>query len=701
MRADALSYKKASSVATLGLVTQVIFCAATVVYGVLDGSSGAKSAAIFMGAGVLAWLTLIIVFDQHRRERLEALEQESLDAMGTPGGSVFERRGEEFRVAAQRLRTLYRFFVPGVSLVIGGGLVAWSIVRLVGETGAINAIRSGLHAPSRHGPWAIGLGTAIAFLGFILARYASGMAKQAAWAGLRAGAAFTVGSAILGLALAACHFIDMVGPDTPLRYLVLAVPVFTLLIGAEVLLNQVLDIYRPRKAGEVPRPAFDSRLLGFAAAPDRIAQSINEAINYQLGFNVTGGWLFQLLSRAVAPLLVVGLAVMWGLTSLAVLEPHQRGTILRFGKPVRENIGPGLHVKLPWPIDTVYVPEDIARDAKGRKYVRDVTATGVRTINLATAPPGTTEPLLWTNDHLGEEVFQLVRGGAFQDRGRGPGGLDDLALVSIEVPLRYAVSDVARYDRLAPPGQRDDILKAVAQREILLFLQGVTLDDVLGPRRVALSAELRTRVERAFAALNPSGDGGPGGAGVEVLSCAIVGVHPPKQNDVAASFEKVIEADQRYLARLDGARADEIKSLAETAGSVEGARALADAIAAHGAASRESKDGRAPAALEAEVEAMLARSSGVVAGVLSTAKGERWRQHMGAKTLSTTYLGQLAAYEASPVIYRAGAYFKVLRTCFEDVRVYITSDQLPDLRVDAQLEDKDSGIAVFKAQKND
>ena len=56
------------------------------------------------------------------------------------------------------------------------------------------------------------------------------------------------------------------------------------------------------------------------------------------------------------------------------------------------DIGPGLHFKAPWPIDSVYVPEyytTVVKDGKGRIEMVDRTATGMRTIDLGTSLPGT------------------------------------------------------------------------------------------------------------------------------------------------------------------------------------------------------------------------------------------------------------------------------------------------------------------------
>lgn len=697
MAADHLTYKKAAGLSIQGAVLQAFFTAAMLIYGILARDTAAVSASIFMGLGVAAWIALAIVYDQHRRERIEALEGEAL-ASDAGGASVFESRGDEFRVASRRLASLYRYFLPATSIVLGTLLIGTAIWRFRAGWPQVDVAR---FVSSLHSGWGLGIGLLIAFVGFIFARYASGMAKLPEWQNLRAGAAFSVGSAIIALAIAIGQFIDYFGPDAVARYMIVVVPVVMGVIGIEFFLNFLLDLYRPRKPGETPRPAFDSRVLGFAAAPDRVARSISDAINYQLGFDVTGGWFYQLLRRSFLPLLGAGALVMWLLSCLAVLQPHQQGSILRFGRPVRENIGPGLHFKLPWPIDRVYVPEYVVTDLKGSKKVTDLTATGIRTINLGTSPPGTREPLLWTNDHVGTEIYQLIQAGN-GDRQRGD-GLGDVELVSLEVPLTYTVEDAAKYDRFAPPELRDDLLKSVAQREITLFMQTVSMQDVLGPRRAEMSDKIRQRVEAAFAQLNKDSSGTPQGTGVRVISCAIVGAHPPRDKDVAASFEKVTDAEQRYRAALDAARSQQIQTLAAAAGSEEAANALVREIeASQSASGADGKPDTAARNAAAErAEKLLEGASGAAADAIANARGERWVRHMDMRAQAARYAGRKAAFEAAPELFRVSQYFDALRSAMATSRVYITSSDIPDARVIVDLKDVDTGLDVFKPPAKD
>ena len=78
--------------------------------------------------GVFVWLVLLLLFDQHRRERLEAMEAEALAGEGA--ASVFEEGAADLRLASKRLQTWYRFVLPISSILIGAALVGLgTIVR--------------------------------------------------------------------------------------------------------------------------------------------------------------------------------------------------------------------------------------------------------------------------------------------------------------------------------------------------------------------------------------------------------------------------------------------------------------------------------------------------------------------------------------------------------------------------------------------
>ncbi|QQS09554.1 MAG: hypothetical protein IPK69_02725 [Phycisphaerales bacterium] len=701
MRADYLTYKRAANVSVMGLVLHVVMGGAMLIYARLSADHAAMTLALYMLLGAVGWLALTILYDQHRRERIESIEADAL-AAAEESSTIFGG-ASEFRVAQKRLKSLYKVFSPTISVVIGVALlgVAWwrlSSLGVFSETGTIT------FTTSRHKEWGLGLGLAVSGIGFVFARYASGMAKQEFWANLRAGAAFTAGASVLALVLAISQFIDLITSteDAWLKIVVVGFAVVVGILGIEVFLNVLLDVYRPRKVGDVAMPAFGSRVLGFVAAPDRIAQSISDAINYQLGFDVTSGWFYQLLVKSLAPLVVVGLLTMWLLSSLVVIQPHQRATILRFGRVVQENVTPGLHVKMPWPIDRVYVPEFFEKSSSSdAMLLRDRTVTGIRQTQLGSDPPANKgEPILWTNDHLGVEVLQIVRSSGEVTFGRD--GMAGMSLVSVEIPLKYVVENVSLFDELAPPEQREQLLRYVAQREVLQYLHTATLDEVLGDGRATISNELKSRISAAFDQLNPDSTGKPRGAGVKVVMCSITGVHPPKQSDVAASFEKVVEADQKTQALLTTARADHVKELTDAAGSVEQAESIvkiADQLKGLRSSASADKPNARTMELESEMNRLLDAAGGNAAVTIAEAKATRWTRYMDLRGRAERYAGQLLAYNASPTVFRASMYADTLRDSLKNVRLYIVDDRVSDLRIDVGLEDIDTGAEIFKPKK--
>ncbi len=703
MKADYHTYKTATTMAIWGLVVQFVFAVALAVFGALYSDHAVLTTAYFVGAGVLAWLVLVIVFDQHRRERIEALEAEALAQTGGESASVF-RTQDELRPAARRLAGLHKYFVPAASLVIGGTMLGVGLWRLV-QYRDLSGRTDFTPADSRVPVLGAVLGLVTAVLAFIIARFAAGMGKQPAWSNLKAGASHAAGMSLMGLILGVAFMVAYVGPDGLYYTMPYVASIFSIIIGIEILLNFLLGLYRPRRTGEIPGAAFNSRLLGFVAAPDTVAKSISEAINYQLGFDVTGNWFYQLLNKALIPLVMAGVLIVWLLSSLTVVQPHQRAIVLRFGKPVGAELQPGLHVKAPWPIDTIYVPELYRKD-KDRLTLLDRSVTGLRTLDLGTRTSPSNEPILWTNDHPGEEIYQYVRASAptkeqvaaaALGQGGNRGELVDLAIVSVELPLQYVVSDVKKFDEMGPPELRDGILKAVGQRTVTRYFQRTHLDEVLGYGRATISDELRQELQAAFDNLTPrgaiAGDASTRGAGVRVISIGVAGVHPPK--DTAPSFESRVMADARKIANMQSAQADSIAILTSVVGNVGLANDIVASIDQLSLMKQQNAEVSVIVEQEAKIAGLIGKADGKAASLIAEAKAARWKTHMAAASRAFRYEGQLALYRAAPSVYMARTYFESLNDLFDGSRIVIAGAGTANSWYTLDLYDKDLGTDLF------
>lgn len=716
MQGDIFNHKKARGIAILGLLFQFfLFTVPLTIYALYSGGFGqpvadhaAVTAAAYSGIGSLVWVTLIFLFDWHRRERQEAMEAERL--ADDPAASAFESGGDELRVAARRLAGIQRFGLPIMSLIVGASLVITGVVRLRVSQDLVDP---GLFRPTAERGFAIAVGLGVAFIGFVFARFVSGMAKQKVWAALRAGASFAAGSALLAIGIVVGHFVDIAGgPDTVLRYLQVAYPIFMIVMGAEVFLNFVATLYVPRKAGEDPRPAFDSRILAYLAAPDQIAQNIGDALNYQFGIEISRTWFYQLIRRWWPALIALVVLVMWSMTSLVVIEPHQRAVLLTFGKPAEETLEPGVHFKWPYPISEVYIPEAevtltrTVKDERGRdtvilETVEAKTATGVRMFNLGTnAPDADAKAILWTNQHTAEEFYNIVQPSSVRER-RAEATADssselDVSLVAIEATVHWAVDDVYKFDTISVPESRDRYLQVLGQRMLLQHLASKPIDDVLGGARTELPAEIRERLISKYGNLGPTGEG----AGVEVIRVGTGSVHPPR--DVAPTFERVVEARQQFEARLADANRDKIRILTEVAPPVpmpDGTTITAeDIVDMIDEIERMRRDGANETQIAAEslrVQQILERSGGEAGSELIDASAQRWARHMGERGRAALYEGQIAAYAAAPTLYMSRHYFDALRSVMADARVFLVDSELKSPTIRLQLESQERGLDVF------
>jgi regulator of protease activity HflC (stomatin/prohibitin superfamily) len=685
MRADYHSYRRAAGVCLLGAAIQAVLGSALLIYGLLRADPAAVTSSIFVLLGIVVWVALAVVFDQHRRERIEAVEQENFAAQDLTGSSVFEDAGADLRVAARRLDNLYKFMLPAVSLLIGAGLIAAGVVRL-----GIDA-PEGQDAAGSHG-WGIAIGLAVAVIGFVFARFSSGMAGAKVWENLRGGSVYAVGSSLLGLLIAVAQFTDLAGVPGLLAVLNRICASALIVLGAEVFVSFVLDIYRPRKPGEYPRPAFDSRLLGFAAT-GRIVESISEAINYQFGFEVTSSWFYRLLSRSFLWLVLIGGGVLWLMSAFAVVEPHQRALLTINGAALRE-LAPGLHVKPPWPIGRVIVPDYLRQEKIGEGdeartvEVIERTSTGVRLLELASDPAAQDKPVLWGDEALKETLLVVQRQAA---SGSGFGGVlgRDLSLVSVRVPLYYSVAP-GQTERFLMLGRdaagRDAILKLLAQREMIRELGSRTIGELLGPGREDVRRSLQTRIAGAFQAVH---------AGVEVVFVGFEDVRPPRA--AAESFEHVLEASQKREQAIASAQQHRAETLSATIGSTASADRVLAALDEYDALRTAGAGEERLIEKDIQIRGLIEGAGGEAADTILKAQGERWRTHMGARSSSQRYAGLLDAFSAAPEIVSMRLKLAEMADALADLRVYIVDERVK-IRTRFDLKDVYLGTDVFEPE---
>lgn len=697
MSGDFNTYKRASNHSILGLLFQGVFGIGLLIYGVVGNEPTAVTASIFALLGLLPWVVLLVMYDQHRRERIEAMEAEAFAATDASSSSVFDDAGDGLRVAARRLRLIRSAIVPAVGVVFGAGLILAGALRV--GAGREMSRPDAFSAPA-HELVGLTLGLAVAVIGFMFSRYTAGMAKRPAWSALQGGATLAAGTAVFGLLIGAGHVVNQFGSNGLLRTMLFVSPILLMVFGAEAILNFLLELYRPRKPEEGFRPPFASRLLGPVASPEVVAESVSGAIDYQFGYEVSRSWMYRLLTRRAWVLVLFAGVVLWGMSAFVVVRPDQIGVHTRFGRIVRANVEPGLHVKMPWPIDRIDVPGVWKYDADRNLRMVGRSAGTVREIMGASAPRALeTRALLWSNLQSEDESTMLVQPSRREVELADATYGRDLSLLRIEVPVRYVIEDVEAWELFAQEGQHFDIMHRLTQRVVMRYLVRARVDELMGPRRAEMAEEIRQRLEAELKRVNPKRyPPGQERPLVRILSVGITGVSPPAS--VALQYEQVVEQEQKYQAQLNAARGEAIEILTQVVGSVE----LADEIEREIDALNTLRSRRGPVldeALEAsiveqdlKIESLLSLAGGEAASMIARAQAQRWERHKGQWGEAQHAMGQAASDRANSAYFRASLYLERFFAALEGKRLTVLPGGI-DKKFEVDLKhDRQSGAVL-------
>ena len=695
MRIDHHAYQRATGVAAAGLFAQLAIALVLLIFGLTTDDTTAVIASFWAFSGLVVWLGLILIFYQHRLERLESLEMEG-GARLDDSGRLFA--ADEARVARKRLGLMHSYMMPALSLVYALLLVGFAVGVdwWMGKEGDPNSDLATFSVSSALG-WQLAVAFGFALLSFIFSRFLAGMAVQPSWSNLRGGAGVMVGNALVMLALGVGSVFEILRDDsaqtTLLRAIVWGMVVFMVVVAAETLLNFLLNLYRPRRAGEAPRPAFDSRILSLFAAPDSIVRSINEAVNYQFGFDITSSWGYQLLLRNVVRLAAIGVIVVFGLTALVIVEPQEQGMRLRFGAPVGQTYQAEPMLKMPWPVDTAVVL-DVNR-------VRELPLGAVK--DMRGLPP----VIVW-----GEEVAEIDRntnlflvGAGARDSsvsgesatGTAAQATDQFAIVEADIILQYRVRDqqLDKFlgfsndirSRRSALDMRERALKAIAMREVTRAMSARSLEEVLSPPTDKPLVDVLARaIQDAFDRSE---------CGVEVVGVSIPRLRPPGKE--GGKFEELSIARQNGRRQIEDAQSTVNTNMSLIVGDVARAdevfKGIVELMQLEQRAKTQSAARAEADALRARLEQIVLDSRAQAASVISNARSMRWNTLMDAQANAQDVLGQAPAWKVDPELYRARRTMEALGDALAGVRVkYVLMPDAKSVRLDIEMQETTTGL---------
>jgi len=658
-----VSSKRPEHIAVVSLILSVVFFGIAFFLGRWSGFFAISAISWLILSSALIWLVLCLQFHQRALAEQEKLDMSQL-GKDEKASTIFQASGERaglFAAAQRRLQILEKWFIPIFSALIAAYQLSLGLYLLKTILGGVEG------EPKQPLLCAIGM-TAIAFVSFLMSRYATGMSAQPEWKPLRAGGSFLLGIAVLcfalaiGLALAQFKFFVVV------NVIGWIVPILLVVIGAETALNLILDIYRPRLKGLYSRSAFDSRLLGVINEPGGIFRSAAGAIDYQFGFKVSQTWFYKLLEKAIAPLVLFAAVTLYLLSGIVVVAPNEEAIIERFGNPKNDAndvrlAGPGLAFKWPWPIDIAYkYPTKKVMELNiGFKAKKDTDKVGYG-------------PLLWGKEHYEEEYQLLVASkqtSASSDESAVP-----VSLVMAAVPVQYRVKDL--YSFIYNHNDPAKRLEAICYRELTKFAANamIEVDDeadlehsLLGAGRSEAKKTLTHEIQKAA---------DEAGLGVEIAFLGLQGIHPPPE--VAADYQEVVSAVQKKQALIFEALAERNKNLSALVGSVEAADKLYELAARY----EQAEDVNNPEDIEKlgdELDTALEKAKGDIFKTISESQSYAFEKETLAKAAGDRFADQLTAYRAAKEIYKRQLRLTTLEETLRNIRKYVMAADPNDHQV--------------------
>ena len=574
----------------------LVFLAGLAVAG-LAGSLAGRVASVFFGLSVAVALMSWFQMRLEENERLEKLELDELAR--NRGSSLFEAKDAGSFPARNARLQFEKYFVPGftIFLLAVEGAAGWFFWYLAGKIPPTLKDDNAMVAISLFGIFFILL--------FLFGRFSVTMARLENTRLLRPGASFLLASAYVCAVAAGSIGGFKFGYPRADFWVARGLCVLFGLMAAENLLTLLLEIYRPRVKGKVVRPLYESRVVGLLAQPESLFTTAAQTLDYQFGFKVSETWFFQACKKNLPILLLVQAAVLLLSTTVVFVDAGEQAMLEHYGKTVGV-LGPGAHFKLPWPVDKIY------------RY----RTSQIQSFAVGNTPDPESEAaqvVLWTVPHAKEQNFlvgkkpQATVGNT--DTNDAAGDIP-VGMITVSIPVQYQIIDVTNwfYKNAAP----ESLLQSLAAREVVRYLAGSDLHDILSYGRLEAAGALRDRIQHAADELD---------LGARIVFVGLQDIHPPTGSKVAETYEGVVKAEQTRLATILTAQSDAIRTNAV-----------------------------------AEAEAFT---------VTNVADANRVRLISSKYAQAALFTNQIAAYNAAPAVYRQRQYLQAFAKATKNARKYV------------------------------
>lgn len=231
----------------------------------------------------------------------------------------------------------------------------------------------------------------------------------------------------------------------------------------------------------------------------------------------------QLRSRYY--LAIIGIIVIWLMSGIYIVQSNEQGIVRRFGKIARSSVSPGMHYRLPWPIEQVDQPK-----VKDIKRIR----TGFTT----------------RRSKADATVVQRLTG--------------DMNIINLSLLLQYTIRDAVDY--ILRTEDVNLLVQNVAESALTQVVSEMSVDEILTVGKLKIQRRIQSIMQESLNRYN---------SGVEILNCNLENIIPPKE--VMESFKDIINAQADKDKRISDAEAYKNLVIPAARGSAESSLRAAEA----------------------------------------------------------------------------------------------------------------------------
>ncbi len=250
-----------------------------------------------------------------------------------------------------------------------------------------------------------------------------------------------------------------------------------------------------------------------------LLQRLSRTVNWD---RLAPGFRLRLRRCALAALILGVLAAVM-LSCLTVIGPSEEGIRERLGRVVNRGapLEPGLHAKLPWPLEKII----------------KIDSRSIRRMNIGNTSDPRAIALLWTKPHGSEESFLSAENYFFYPY----------------LVLHYRVKNIFNYAySFRKP---EELLQNAADRLITEIFSTRVFAEIVTSYRVPMENRVKGEVQKELDRLR---------SGLEIVSVNTKDIHPPVS--VADSYEQVIAAVQEKEEKINQALGYRNSSIPEARG---------------------------------------------------------------------------------------------------------------------------------------